>query len=93
MPASEFKKQIVFAFFDAESWGYLGSSRFVRDISGGFSCEEYSEDGTACISPAYPSLQFLNIPFANVSAILEMKQVGKLQSDGCTLHMLYLDNL
>ena len=29
-----FQKQVVFAWFTGEAWGYLGSRRFANDING-----------------------------------------------------------
>jgi len=83
VPRSQFQKQIIFGFLDAENWGYVGSERLIRDLTGGFSCEE--RGGTwnqTCNKPPYPSLEFLKIPFQGTSAILEVKQVGKVQHNG-----------
>ena len=35
--------RITFAFFQGESYGYLGSRCFLKDLSGGFSCDDGDE--------------------------------------------------
>jgi nicastrin len=71
-----FPKQILFTFFTGESWGYLGSKRFVHDIQY-FHCNEV--DGDRCHSPYQPSLQFQKIKLDKISSIIELNQVGKPQ--------------
>jgi nicastrin len=78
---SNITRQIIFMFFDGESWGYLGSSKFIHDILN-FSCAQYNENKTACLQPYYPSLEFLKLSLSKIRAIIELKQVGNRQNDG-----------
>jgi nicastrin len=71
-------KQFIFAFFDAEAWGYGGSKRFLHDLYN-FTCIEYTDDTkTACARPYYPSLEFQKINPESIEQLLEFKQIGKL---------------
>jgi len=75
-PPSGFERQLVVAFFDAESWGYIGSKRFVDDIMN-FQCQSPgSDDG--CSNPYRYSLEFQHIKIDNIVAIIELNQVGNL---------------
>lgn len=81
-------KRIVFALFDGEAYGYLGSRRFLNDVLN-FSCDEkytvrsVSKDGTsdlACLYPMRPSLNFKKI--GNIAGMLTVDQVGHTASNG-----------
>jgi hypothetical protein len=59
-----------FGAFNAEAWGFTGSSRFVHDAWGGdagFSCNnsvspDVSPTGLAmCLDPLYPSMEFMKL--------------------------------
>jgi nicastrin len=82
IPAANFSRKIIFAFFDAEAWGYGGSQRFLADIAN-FTCRQFSNDSkVACDRPYYPSLQFQKLDLNKIDTIFEVKQVGLLQSGG-----------
>lgn len=70
-------KQIAFALFEGESWGYLGSRRFVHDIAW-FQCDEYrtKEGVKMCQRPYRPSLEFTKIKLDNIDRIIEVNQIG-----------------
>eukprot|EP00008_Paramoeba_atlantica_P014847 CAMPEP_0201479620 /NCGR_PEP_ID=MMETSP0151_2-20130828/4293_1 /ASSEMBLY_ACC=CAM_ASM_000257 /TAXON_ID=200890 /ORGANISM="Paramoeba atlantica, Strain 621/1 / CCAP 1560/9" /LENGTH=663 /DNA_ID=CAMNT_0047861197 /DNA_START=54 /DNA_END=2042 /DNA_ORIENTATION=- len=70
---SDLPSQLVFAFFNGESYGYLGSRKFVDDLTG-FQCSK--GDDSSCEKPFKPSLNFTKIDFSKISQILELKQVG-----------------
>jgi len=70
---SELDRQILFGFFEGESWGYMGSKRFVHDIVN-FKCEK--KDGSGCKDPYAPSLEFQNINISNIKYLLEVSQVA-----------------
>jgi nicastrin len=74
---SSLEKQIVLTAFAGESWGYLGSKKFVDDVTN-FKCETLSEDGKSCMSPYQPSLEFEKIKLANIDLLVELDQVGNL---------------
>lgn len=64
------------AFFEGESWGYLGSKRFVDDILH-FQCNSFGSDNS-CSNPVRYSLEFQNIKIDNIVAIIEVNQVANL---------------
>lgn len=68
-------KQLVFAFFTGEAWGYVGSKRFVKDLTA-FTCKKQTDDG--CSDPPAPTLAFQNIKLDKITAIIELNQVGQL---------------
>jgi len=70
---AKFTSDIVFAFWAGESWGYLGSRKFVQDIQN-FKCE--SGDGNSCSTPYKSSLAFEKIKLDQISAIVELNQIG-----------------
>eukprot|EP01117_Protostelium_nocturnum_P011632 TRINITY_DN4226_c0_g1_i1.p1 TRINITY_DN4226_c0_g1~~TRINITY_DN4226_c0_g1_i1.p1 ORF type:complete len:646 (-),score=158.09 TRINITY_DN4226_c0_g1_i1:134-2071(-) len=74
----KFNKQVVFALFDGESWGYLGSKRFVRDIVS-FKCNE-KLGHNSCKHPYAISTSFQNISFSSIESIIEIGQVGNVPS-------------
>lgn len=69
----------MFGFWAGEAWGYLGSKRFVYDITN-FQCNEQS--GTQCLDPFQDSLEFQNIKIDKIHSIVELGQIGKLQTSG-----------
>ncbi len=87
--------KIAFSAFQGESWGFIGSRRFLKDAfstgDGAFSCAntvESSESPTGspmCLDPLYPSLEFLNLSSPEI--VLSVDQVGKVtESNTMFLH-------
>jgi len=86
---SSLKNEIVFTLFQGESFGYLGSRRFLLDVVGGFECasdpvpsvstnSDGSSDTLACLYPLRPSLEFSNLNGANMAGMLVVDQIGVL---------------
>jgi len=89
-------KGILFGLFPGESYGFLGSRGFLRDLAyPGFQCHgdpvpsssrhnnssaAATEDDYACLHPLRPSLQFTNL--GSVQGMLAVDQVGAAVSDG-----------
>jgi nicastrin len=80
--------RIVFALFEGEAYGFLGSRRFLNDVMN-FSCDaqytvnSVSKDGTsdlACLYPMRPSLKFKDI--GQIAGMLTVDQVGLPASSG-----------
>jgi nicastrin len=84
-------KKIVFAFFQGEEYGYLGSRAFLKDLSG-FQCDDgrtvptvskKKDDEnyvkTSCLSPLRHDLGFTNL--GDVSSMIAVDQVGILSDD------------
>jgi nicastrin len=80
-------RQVMLAFFDAESFGYAGSRRFVRDVRS-FRCDVRPDDrpDASCKHPYKYSLQFANLTLDAIEAIVDVQQVG-IRSSPPMLHM------
>jgi nicastrin len=70
-------KQIVLGLFAGESWGYLGSKKFVDDIVN-FKCTTLSDDGNSCLVPYRPNLQFQQIKLSNIDLLIDIDQISNL---------------
>ncbi|CAM9618413.1 unnamed protein product, partial [Discosporangium mesarthrocarpum] len=90
-------RQIVFAAFQAEAWGFTGSRRFVfdafsggSDSDGGVVCRNplRAEDApwgmALCLDPLYPSLEFQRL--GRPAHVLAVDQVGRLRDSKLWLH-------
>jgi len=83
-------KRIGFAFFQGETYGFVGSRAFLRDVAyPGFVCNSspvYSvsrqEDKSnfACLDPLRPSLNFANL--GSISGMISVDQVGRAVANG-----------
>lgn len=85
-------KQIVFAFFQGEQYGYLGSRSFIRDLAyPGFECDEDRTVPTvskkkndenyrkrSCLYPLRQDLDFMQL--GNVDSMIAVDQVGILSN-------------
>jgi len=70
------KKNLRFAFFDAEETGYMGSSRFINDIKS-FDCKTWVNDTSVyCKSPYRTNMEFMNMSIDDFESIVEVKSVG-----------------
>ena len=81
--------RITFGFFQGESYGYIGSRQFVKDVIGGFECQGGNEGvpsvfarknetatARACLNPLRTDLTFQNI--GNIRGMIAVDQVGNL---------------
>jgi len=88
---SAFNKKIVFALFQGDSYGYMGSRKFFQDVSSNFKCysQLYSQNSNktfyyepfqdACLYPLRPSLAFQEeLSSLDVYGLLAVDQVGVL---------------
>jgi len=71
-------KKIVFAFFNGESWGYLGCKKLLNDIQN-FKCNQWADDKITCKDPERSGIEFSRIALDHIDAIVEVKQVGAIQ--------------
>ena len=69
---SKFKNPILWAFFDAEHWGYAGSTRFLKDWTN-FECIT-----GPCTSETFRA-DFKKLRIENIKSIFELRQVGAPQ--------------
>ena len=80
--------RVVFALFDGEAYGYIGSRRFLKDVQG-FQCQDQytvnsvandANSDKACLYPMRPSLMFQGI--GQIAGMLTVDQVGLPASSG-----------
>lgn len=69
------KRQLRFAFFDAEEVGYLGSTKFLRDVTEPFNCKK--KDGNTCLQPYRLDFGFQSVSPDDFGTIIEVKSVAK----------------
>jgi nicastrin len=82
--------RIVVALFEGETYGFVGSRSFLRDVAyPGFSCDGdlvYSvsrlgdKSDLACLNPLRPSLQFDSL--GQINGMLSVDQVAQVVGDG-----------
>lgn len=82
--------RIVFALFQAESYGFSGSRRFFRDVAyPGFSCQstlvhsaiqQGDTSGYGCLNPLRPSMRFADL--GPIAGMLSVDQVGHAVANG-----------
>ena len=83
----------MFAIFNGEQYGYIGSKAFVNDLQN-FKCIEYkneteSGDIEYCHYPFRADLHFTNLTLSQFSSILEFNQVGLLTDGFCFFLLIF----
>eukprot|EP00752_Nemacystus_decipiens_P017814 g15971.t2 len=88
---SALPRQIVFAAFQGEAFGFTGSRRFLQDWRGsGVSCQNKADPRVspsgmeACLDPLYPSLEFQRLE--RPAHVLAVDQVGCLPESKLWVH-------
>lgn len=81
---AKLNSQIVFAFFQGESHGFIGSRNFFRDVAyPGFSCNSElvravprlgEKSPMACLDPVYPNLDFMEL--GQINGMIAVDQIG-----------------
>lgn len=66
-------RQPVYFAWNAQSWGFSGSSRFLKDVID-FKCTEKGDNGQGCKVPYKPSLRFKDLKDANW-AVLNLNSI------------------
>ncbi|EGZ14285.1 hypothetical protein PHYSODRAFT_347179 [Phytophthora sojae] len=99
LPDSAFDKKVVFAAFQAEKFGFVGSRKFLSDLQKftkdpETACKYPVDDSSSpmgesfCTSPMLSSTEFANVKLANISYAIAVDQVGILPKSGnLTLHV------
>ncbi|CAH0478149.1 unnamed protein product [Peronospora belbahrii] len=99
LPDSAFDKKVVFAAFQAEKFGFVGSRKFLADLQQftndpegacAFPVDDSSSPmgNTFCTSPMLSSTEFANLKLANISYAIAVDQVGILPESGnFTVHV------
>ncbi|KAK5578604.1 hypothetical protein RB653_008276 [Dictyostelium firmibasis] len=74
---TKWDKEVIFAMWNSERWGYVGSTNFVNDLLN-FNCTSLNSDNeNSCSSPPILDLTFEQIKFENIYAIIEFNQLGR----------------
>ncbi|KAG7387351.1 hypothetical protein PHYPSEUDO_014375 [Phytophthora pseudosyringae] len=99
LPDSAFDKKVVFAAFQAEKFGFVGSRKFLSDL------QKFTKDPEGactypvgdssspmgksfCTSPMLSTTEFANLKLANISYAIAVDQVGILPKSGnFTVHV------
>ncbi|KAF1776683.1 Nicastrin [Phytophthora cactorum] len=96
---SAFDKKVVFAAFQAEKFGFVGSRKFLSDLqkftkNPEGACAYPVDDSTSpmgpsfCTYPMLSSTEFANLKLANISYAIAVDQVGILPKSGnFTVHL------
>ncbi|KAG3183525.1 hypothetical protein PC128_g14138 [Phytophthora cactorum] len=99
LPDSAFDKKVVFAAFQAEKFGFVGSRKFLSDLQKFTkdpegACAYPVDDSTSpmgpsfCTYPMLSSTEFANLKLANISYAIAVDQVGILPKSGnFTVHL------
>lgn len=97
-PLDQLPKHVLYTLFTAESWGFAGSQRFVKDISTPFQCTNATRAvkcpfiNTPCTSPCVRDLNFKRINFDKVESIFEMQSVSGINSNYANKFYTHVDN-
>eukprot|EP01090_Pellita_catalonica_P014611 TRINITY_DN3769_c0_g1_i1.p1 TRINITY_DN3769_c0_g1~~TRINITY_DN3769_c0_g1_i1.p1 ORF type:complete len:700 (-),score=58.58 TRINITY_DN3769_c0_g1_i1:888-2987(-) len=81
------EKELIFAFWTGETYGYLGSSTFVTDIQG-FKCDDdrtTSSGRPYCKHPYRHDYDFKNFSLDRITAIIDVNQIALLDAQEPTL--------
>lgn len=90
---SSLPNRLGFAAFQAETWGFTGSRRFVSDVfGGGYECKLEVDSGTSpsglpmCLNPLHPSTEFTKLKDATLKAVISLDQVGIVEAGSFYFH-------
>ena len=72
------RHDIVFAYFQGEAYGYLGSRAYVHDLAHFACARPAAADPAACDEPYMPATPFLAPRLARTRAVVDAGQVGLL---------------
>ncbi|ETO25807.1 hypothetical protein RFI_11329, partial [Reticulomyxa filosa] len=70
-------KQIMIGVFQGEAYDFVGSRKFVHDITHPFNCTKWMTSySDGCWQPFVSSSDFTNIEFNNIGTVIELQQIG-----------------
>jgi len=88
-----FDKKIAFAVFQAETYGFMGSRSFMKDVVGGFACDDGLEVAAtsknaddegrqkmACLNPLRPDMDFTQL--GDIESLIAVDQIAIPTTDG-----------
>ncbi|KAJ3042801.1 hypothetical protein HDV00_006621 [Rhizophlyctis rosea] len=91
IPMGNLSKHIVFTMFNAESYGFAGSQRFVQDLTAPFECKSTTKTDAcgvagqpACAEPCFADLDFRRINFDRIESIVEFDSVAAIGAGDVT---------
>jgi hypothetical protein len=67
-------RDMAFMFFNGEAFNSMGSSRFAADL--GQPCGSANLTGGYCKEPWMPNLQYTNMSYSRIAALVNLGQVG-----------------
>eukprot|EP01125_Pyxidicula_operculata_P021258 TRINITY_DN8113_c0_g1_i1.p1 TRINITY_DN8113_c0_g1~~TRINITY_DN8113_c0_g1_i1.p1 ORF type:complete len:644 (-),score=128.86 TRINITY_DN8113_c0_g1_i1:153-2084(-) len=84
---SDWKKQPILGWFDAEKWGNLGTKKFLYDIENA-ACDMVDQSPfTHCTNGETKSSgEYKRVNISKISSVLELKQVGSNTQTGFFVH-------
>ncbi|KAJ3009695.1 hypothetical protein HKX48_007789 [Thoreauomyces humboldtii] len=92
-------KDILFTFFDAETWAFAGSQRFVQDLTEMTLCLERKAPTSACPTsiagcskPCNYNMNFQSIDLNLIDSIFEFDTVGGI-GESSPSYFLHVDNV
>ncbi|KAI9281897.1 glycosyltransferase family 20-domain-containing protein [Sporodiniella umbellata] len=86
-PMDTLPKHVLYTLFTAESWGFAGSQRFVKDISSDFVCTNATRAvscpylNAPCTFPCVRNIDFKRIQFEKIETIFELQSVSGMESN------------
>ncbi|KAI8391220.1 Nicastrin-domain-containing protein [Radiomyces spectabilis] len=92
-------KHIMYTAFTAESWGFAGSQRFVKDISTPFQCTNATRatpcpfTNAPCTFPCIRSDKFTRINMEKIDSIIEFKSVTGRTSNYSGGYWAHVDDI
>jgi nicastrin len=88
---STYRKNVVFSFFNAEAWGFIGSKKWVYDLKPSWECLEIDpNDPYWCLNPKLSMLALQNLSLASLEYIIDLNQVAGFQSPSSLDSTLFL---
>eukprot|EP00842_Homolaphlyctis_polyrhiza_P001610 jgi/Hompol1/244/HPOL_000393-RA len=94
---SSLSKNVVFSAFEAETWGFAGSKRFVDDLAS-FNCvspgpSQYCNG--KCASPCRLTTDFTAIKFDKIESVIEFDTIGDITRPGSATanYFLHVDSV
>lgn len=89
----------MYTLFTAESWGFAGSQRFVKDVVSDFQCTNATRavacpyTDASCTFPCVRNLDFKRIQFDRIETIYEFQSVSGIDSNYTNEYYIHVDNV
>ncbi|KAG0742219.1 hypothetical protein G6F57_010744 [Rhizopus arrhizus] len=99
IPSNSLQKHVLYTLFTAESWGFAGSQRFVKDVVSDFQCTNATRavacpyTDASCTFPCVRNLDFKRIQFDRIETIYEFQSVSGIDSNYTNEYYIHVDNV